>query len=218
MVLSSGYIFLFPFFWQNCFRSFGRPKRTKRPRARENPWEGARWLRAAHRELALTGSDTPVLRRAPATAPSRFSQCARHPDTNSTPHPSPVPSPSDPLPTSSLPPPNPPITPNIPKFPISPHISHLVGTRRSASASTFRMKKSRELRRLPSGRYLWNPMSAANPICVICGIRGICESPGSVATHNPREYRPGGLCVIRVICETLLYRYLREICVSAESA
>ena len=42
-------------------------------------------------------------------------------------------------------------------------------------------------------------MSAANPIC---GIRGICESPGCVATHNPREYRPGGLCVIRGICET----------------
>ena len=56
-------------------------------------------------QLALTGSDTPVLRRAPATAPSRFSQCARHPDTNSTPQPSPVPSPSD-LPPHLLPSPS----------------------------------------------------------------------------------------------------------------
>ena len=35
-------------------------------------------------------------------------------------------------------------------------------------------------------------MSEANPICVICGIRVICESLGSEATHNPREYRPDG--------------------------
>ena len=35
-------------------------------------------------------------------------------------------------------------------------------------------------------------MSAANPICEICGIRVICESPGSVATPNPRGYRPDG--------------------------
>ena len=34
---------------------------------------------------------------------------------------------------------------------------------------------------------LWNPMSAANQICVICVIRVICESLRSVATPNPRE-------------------------------
>ena len=42
-------------------------------------------------------------------------------------------------------------------------------------------------------------MSEANPICEICVIRVICESLGSVATPNPRGYRPDGLCVI---CET----------------
>ena len=35
-------------------------------------------------------------------------------------------------------------------------------------------------------------MSAANPICEICGIRVICESLGSVATHNPRGCHPDG--------------------------
>ena len=51
-------------------------------------------------------------------------------------------------------------------------------------------------------------MSVANPICVICGIREICESLRSVATPNPRGYRPDGLCVIRVICETLFHETL----------
>ena len=58
---------------------------------------------------------------------------------------------------------------------------------------------------------LWNPMSAANPIC------GICESQRSAATPNPGGCRPDGLCVIRVICETLLHNiceksaYLRNL-------
>ncbi len=61
---------------------------------------------------------------------------------------------------------------------------------------------------------LWNPMSAANPICEICGI---CESQRSAATPNPGGCRPDGLCVIRVICETLLHNiceksaYLRNL-------
>ena len=34
---------------------------------------------------------------------------------------------------------------------------------------------------------LWNPMSVANQICVICVILVICESLRSVTTPNPRE-------------------------------
>ena len=64
---------------------------------------------------------------------------------------------------------------------------------------------------------LRNPMSEANQICDICGIRGICESLGSVATPLIRGYRLDGLCVICVICETLLHNiceksaYLRNL-------
>ena len=68
---------------------------------------------------------------------------------------------------------------------------------------------------------LRNPMSAANQICEICeicGIRVICESPGSVATLIREDNSRMVICVICVICETLFYKYLREICVSAESA
>ena len=48
-------------------------------------------------------------------------------------------------------------------------------------------------------------MSAANLICEICGIRVICESPGSVATPNLRETIRMVICVIRGICVRLFY-------------
>mgnify|MGYP000834384079 CR=1 FL=1 len=72
---------------------------------------------------------------------------------------------------------------------------------------------------------LWNLMSVVNPICEICGIRVICESPGSVATLIREDTARMVICVICVICETFpeillinLLINLREICVSAESA
>ena len=68
---------------------------------------------------------------------------------------------------------------------------------------------------------LRNPMSAANQICEICGIRVICESPGSVATLIREDTARMAICVICVICENfpeILLFNLREICVSAESA
>ena len=68
---------------------------------------------------------------------------------------------------------------------------------------------------------LRNPMSAANQICDICGIRVICESLGSAATSIREDTARMVICVIRVICETfpeILLFNLREICVSAESA
>jgi hypothetical protein len=49
---------------------------------------------------------------------------------------------------------------------------------------------------------LRNPMSAANQICEICGIRVICESPGSVATLIREDNSRMVICVICVICET----------------
>ena len=68
---------------------------------------------------------------------------------------------------------------------------------------------------------LRNPMSEANPICDICGIRVICESLGSAATSIREDTARMVICVICVICETfpeILLFNLREIFVSAESA
>ena len=49
---------------------------------------------------------------------------------------------------------------------------------------------------------LRNPMSEANQICDICGIRVICESLGSAATLIREDTARMVICVICVICET----------------
>ena len=66
-------------------------------------------------------------------------------------------------------------------------------------------------------------MSAANPICEICGIcetfslTALTRTRRGASLHEGRIPPPDGLCVIRVICETLLHNiceksaYLRNL-------